>query len=240
MTKGKLSIEDIQKAVAPVAKKYGVKRVFLFGSYARGDNTDTSDIDLRCEGGNIYGPWMSNNFQEDMRDLLDVKVDVVSPKSPNSEFLQRISGDHVLLYEEGTFLAEPVFIPKGKRVSSHLNEMQRDVIILRRVLMYCKQVPEAIKHFGNSFDVFNNSSLYQNAVSMSIFQIGEHTNRLSEDFRGSFKDMPWPKIKAMRNVIAHEYYEVDVVALWKIAREYVPELQEYCQQALERLQQEEN
>jgi predicted nucleotidyltransferase len=101
MLKSKLSIEDIQKAVAPVAKKYGVKRVFLFGSYARGDNTNDSDIDLRCEGGDIYGPWLSNNFQDDMRDMLGVKVDVVSVDNPESEFLRRISSDHVLLCERG-------------------------------------------------------------------------------------------------------------------------------------------
>ena len=240
MTKGKLSIEDIQKAVAPVAKKYGVKRVFLFGSYARGDNTDTSDIDLRCEGGDIYGPWLSNNFQDDMRDLLDVKVDVVSPGNPNSEFLQRISSDHVLLYEEGAALESPIFIPVEQRGSSFLNKSQRDALILKRVLRYCGEVPEIIRRFGDDFETFNGDFAYRNCIAMSIFQIGEHTNRLSEDFRGKFTDMPWPKIKAMRNVIAHEYYEVDVAALWKIAREYVPELQGYCQQALERLQEDGN
>ena len=235
-----LSVDDIRKAVAPVAEKYGVKRVFLFGSYARGDNAEKSDIDLRCEGGKIYGDWAHNHFQEDIQEALSVKVDVVCVSNPNSEFLQRISGDHVLLYEEGAFLENPVFIPKGERVSSYLSKTQRDIIILRRVLRYCKEVPEIIQRFGDNFEAFSSDFAYKNSVAMSIFQIGEHTNRLSEDFRGKFKDMPWPKIKAMRNVIAHEYYEVDVAGLWKVAHEYVPELQDYCQQALGQLEEEEN
>ena len=40
------SICEIQQRIAPVAKRYGVKAVFLFGSYARGEAREDSDIDL--------------------------------------------------------------------------------------------------------------------------------------------------------------------------------------------------
>ncbi len=40
------SIEEITRRVSPVAKKYGLPAVFLFGSYARGEATAESDIDL--------------------------------------------------------------------------------------------------------------------------------------------------------------------------------------------------
>lgn len=40
------SIEQIQKLITPIAKKYGLKSVFLFGSYARGTATENSDVDL--------------------------------------------------------------------------------------------------------------------------------------------------------------------------------------------------
>ena len=40
------SIYEIQQRIAPVAKQYGVKAVFLFGSYARGEAREDSDIDL--------------------------------------------------------------------------------------------------------------------------------------------------------------------------------------------------
>ncbi|MCL2572923.1 MAG: DUF86 domain-containing protein [Defluviitaleaceae bacterium] len=238
MVKNKLSIYDIKQAVEPIAKEYGVERVYLFGSYARGDNTADSDIDLRCEGGNIYGEWMSNDFQNDMQDRLGVKVDVVSISNPNSEFIKRISSDHVLLYEAGVFLEEPVFVPEEQRRSSFLSKLQRDEIILKRVLKYCREIPQFIERFGNDYELFCNDFAYKNSVSMSVFQIGEHTNRLSDDFRTKFVKMPWTKIKAMRNVIAHEYYEIDIETLWKIAQEYVPELQEYCEDALKQLQQE--
>ena len=37
---------DIKQLVAPVARKYGLHAVYLFGSYARGEATEASDIDL--------------------------------------------------------------------------------------------------------------------------------------------------------------------------------------------------
>ena len=40
------SIEQIQKLITHIAKKYGLKSVFLFGSYARGTATENSDVDL--------------------------------------------------------------------------------------------------------------------------------------------------------------------------------------------------
>lgn len=40
------SIEQIQKLITPIAKKYGLKSVFLFGSYARGTATENSDVDF--------------------------------------------------------------------------------------------------------------------------------------------------------------------------------------------------
>ena len=46
------SIQDIKALVKPIAEKYKVKEVYLFGSYARGDYRRTSDIDLAISGGN--------------------------------------------------------------------------------------------------------------------------------------------------------------------------------------------
>lgn len=40
------TIEEIQKIITPIAKKYRLPAVYLFGSYARGDATETSDLDF--------------------------------------------------------------------------------------------------------------------------------------------------------------------------------------------------
>ena len=45
------TIRNIQDKIAPVCRQYGIDKVFLFGSYVRGEATEQSDIDLRVDIG---------------------------------------------------------------------------------------------------------------------------------------------------------------------------------------------
>ena len=49
------TLSEIKTIVSRLAKQYGAERIYLFGSYARGDMMDTSDIDLRIDKGSIRG-----------------------------------------------------------------------------------------------------------------------------------------------------------------------------------------
>ena len=40
------TVDEITAAVKPIAEKYGIDKVWLFGSYARGEATEKSDVDL--------------------------------------------------------------------------------------------------------------------------------------------------------------------------------------------------
>ena len=45
--------DDIKAGIIALAKQHGVKKVVLFGSRARGDNWERSDIDLAASGGDM-------------------------------------------------------------------------------------------------------------------------------------------------------------------------------------------
>ena len=49
------TIDQLRAITVPIAASYGVKRLSLFGSYARGEATETSDIDLLVDRGSIPG-----------------------------------------------------------------------------------------------------------------------------------------------------------------------------------------
>ena len=92
------TIVEIREVVSRLAAKYGAKRVYLFGSYARGDMTPGSDIDLRIDKGAIRGLEMAS-LLVDLEDALGVSVDLIPTGSLDDGFLAAIRDDEVLLYE---------------------------------------------------------------------------------------------------------------------------------------------
>ena len=92
------TIPEIKNIVCPLAKEYGAERVYLFGSYARGESTKNSDIDLRIDKGNIRGLALAGLLL-DLEKALGCSVDLIPTTSLDKEFLSSIKNDEVLLYE---------------------------------------------------------------------------------------------------------------------------------------------
>ena len=92
------TLADIQSVVSKLAKDYGAQRVYLFGSYARGDMNQNSDIDLRIDKGSIRG-WELAGLLVDLEDALGIPVDLIPSGSLDACFLASIRDDEVLLYE---------------------------------------------------------------------------------------------------------------------------------------------
>ena len=92
------TVTDIQRIVAPIAARYGVERMTLFGSYARRENTSESDIDLRVDKGQVRGLQMAF-LLTDLEDALKIKVDLLSTSALDDAFLSSIRGEERLLYE---------------------------------------------------------------------------------------------------------------------------------------------
>ena len=92
------SVGDLRAIIAPIAARHGVERIYLFGSYARGDMTDSSDIDLRIDKGSIKGFQLAGLLL-DLEDSLGRSVDLVPTTSLDQRFLDSIRDDEVLLYE---------------------------------------------------------------------------------------------------------------------------------------------
>ncbi len=98
MADKKFSIEEIKVIIEPIARKYGVERVYLFGSYARGEATANSDIDLRVDKGSLKGMFALCGLYTEIQKALQIKVDVLTTGSLEEDFLQMIRKEEVLLY----------------------------------------------------------------------------------------------------------------------------------------------
>ncbi|MDE7230891.1 MAG: nucleotidyltransferase domain-containing protein [Oscillospiraceae bacterium] len=76
------SFEEIAERVRPVAEKYGLRSVYLFGSYARGDANENSDVDLLIDDGDeVHGLFWLGGVYDDLCIALEKEVDMVTLNS---------------------------------------------------------------------------------------------------------------------------------------------------------------
>ena len=94
------TIEEIRNKTVPIAKKHGVSRMCLFGSYARGEANDESDVDIFVDKGKMTSLIKYMAFVYDLESALDCHVDVVTTGIKDKMFLGHIQSEGVLLYEE--------------------------------------------------------------------------------------------------------------------------------------------
>lgn len=96
-TKRVLTLKEIREKVIPLAKKHGVGNLYLFGSYARGEATQTSDVDFHVDPGEAQGLKFFG-FQDELEEALGKKVDLISTSSMDEQFRKEIRPDEILLY----------------------------------------------------------------------------------------------------------------------------------------------
>lgn len=106
--------------------------------------------------------------------------------------------------------------------------------LLNHIVAYCVQINEANSQFDSSYELFCNNSVYRNAVAMCLLQIGELAKHLTNDFCNSTSDeIPWKQIRGLRNIVAHEYGNIDEESLWETVTEDVPVLLNFCNRQIE-------
>lgn len=91
-----LSIKQIKDKVLPIFKKYHINEAYLFGSYARGEANNNSDVDIYCEPGNIKTLIEQGLFEDELINALDKKVDIVFIGSKmDNYFKEQLEGDKI-------------------------------------------------------------------------------------------------------------------------------------------------
>jgi len=77
---------------------------------------------------------------------------------------------------------------------------------------------------GIDFQKFQKSELIRSAVVQKLATIGEAASRVSENLRNAHPEIPWPRIKAFRNILIHGYFGIEWEIVWNAAVHRCPEL----------------
>ena len=101
------SIEEMKRLIIPILMKYGVDKAYIFGSYARGEATPNSDVDLLIKRGNIKSLFKLGGLYYELEKILSKSIDVITEETfteqptdeLDEEFYEEVLKERMLVYE---------------------------------------------------------------------------------------------------------------------------------------------
>jgi predicted nucleotidyltransferase len=92
-------MDDVKKKIIPIIQKYGVKKAAFFGSYARSEAGEDSDVDILIENPGI-SLFKILGLKVSLEEGLGKKVDLVIYSALHLYLRDRILADQVVIFEE--------------------------------------------------------------------------------------------------------------------------------------------
>jgi len=100
--------------------------------------------------------------------------------------------------------------------------MRHDDSFLKDILSACRKIEAIVA--ATSEDTFLKDEVLTAAVLHHLTVIGEAINRLSDELRERWPEVPWRQIIAVRHRIVHAYFDLDWQILWDASTGDIPEL----------------
>lgn len=99
----KVTIPLIKKNIIEIINEFEdniIKKIYLFGSYSRGEETSDSDIDLRIVPNAGFNLMHLGYISEELKDRLGKTIDVITSDLLDPVFFQEIKKDEICIYEQ--------------------------------------------------------------------------------------------------------------------------------------------
>ena len=97
-----------------------------------------------------------------------------------------------------------------------------NLVRLYHIRDYCEKIVYLIKGFdAEKFEQDERTTL---AVTRCIEIIGESAYKMDKEVKTQYPSIPWVNIEGMRHRIAHEYYDLDMTTLWRVASVFTLQL----------------
>lgn len=103
------SIDELKQKITPIAQKYDLRAVYLFGSYARNEATEQSDVDILVDraGSKIKGMFDMGALYEELSASVGKQIDLVTMQTLEQQstrqrtplFVSNVEAERVKIYE---------------------------------------------------------------------------------------------------------------------------------------------
>lgn len=198
---GNVQIDIPREAITAFCKKWKVAELSLFGSILREDFSPGSDVDVLVSfaedaGWSLYD-WV--DMIEELKEIFGREVDLVSKKGLRNPFRR-----HNILNNRAVIYAA----------------RERRCAYLWGMLDAAKAVREFAA--GRSFGDYLGDRMLRAAVERHLQIVGEAARRISPELRDAHPEIPWRRIIAQRNILVHEYGEIEHELMWSVATGAIP------------------
>lgn len=97
-----------------------------------------------------------------------------------------------------------------------------DRVRLAHILEYAEMISEWLSQVRK--EIFFDNKQLQASIIRQIEVIGEATKNVSPSLKERYPEIPWKEISGMRDMLIHEYFDVDLEEVWVTSTEDIPEL----------------
>ena len=95
-----LSIDEIREKIRPICEQYKIEKVWLFGSYARGEAREDSDVDFYMKVPKEIGLFGLGGIYADLEEALGKEIDLITRiPEENKIFKKYVEREEILLYD---------------------------------------------------------------------------------------------------------------------------------------------
>lgn len=100
-------------------------------------------------------------------------------------------------------------------------------IIIKKMLNYIDKILTYCRN--TDYEKFRNNTLLTDGCVFNLSQLGELAAKIDTDFAENHSEIPWKQMRGLRNKIVHDYEGVNLLLVWEIISDDLPELKEMLQ-----------
>ncbi len=98
--------------------------------------------------------------------------------------------------------------------------------IEERFLDMLEAIQRIGKYAARGRQAFVSDELIQTYIVHNLQILGEAAAKVPTDQQAEYPDLPWPKMIGMRNVLVHNYFNIDLDIVWQVVENELPSLKE--------------
>jgi len=119
-----------------------------------------------------------------------------------------------------------------------MSKQRRDYILFIKDILTCIEKVE--RYTSNvSFEEFCGNGMAIDAVIRNFEIIGEAVKKISEEIKKKYADVEWKEAAGFRDVLIHDYFGIDLEAVWDTIKNDIPSLKRHIIEVLKSEQQKE-